>query len=208
VIGTRVILVPGTWHGEWSDPDSPFWTFLEAQRFRPLKFRGWSGDVDGLPHVIDPQKSEKLSDWIAGGWALFYLLRNLPYERRNVVAHSHGGQVALYAAGLARVQIHRLITVCTPVRKDMADIRKLAAPRIGRWRHVSADGWDFMQRAGELFDGNFNWHQERKMPEAHENLLIPKIGHSKLLYDQTLFPLWQQDGMLDFLRADEGVVGV
>src|SRR5690348_2667600 len=131
MIGARVILVPGTWHGEWSDPDSPFWTFLEAQRFRPLKFRGWSGDVDGLPHVIDPQKSEKLSDWIAGGWALFYLLRNLPYERRNVVAHSHGGQVALFAAGLARVQIHRLITVCTPVRKDMADIRKLAAPRIG-----------------------------------------------------------------------------
>jgi pimeloyl-ACP methyl ester carboxylesterase len=179
---------------------------LLSKGFRPLKFRGWSGDVDGLPHVIDPEKSEKLSDWIAGGWGLYYLLRNLPYEKRNIIAHSHGGQVALYAAGLARVQIHRLITVCTPVRKDMADIRQKAVPRIGRWRHVSADGWDFMQRAGELFDGYFGW--ERKMPEAHENLLIPKIGHSNLLYKPECFPLWEQDGMLDFLRASEGVVGV
>jgi pimeloyl-ACP methyl ester carboxylesterase len=206
-VSTRLILVPGTWHGDWVEKESPFRQYLEAHDFRCLPFRGWSGDVDGIPAGLNLAESKKHSDWIAGGWSLMYLLRNLPYEKRNVIAHSHGGQVAIYAAALARLQIHRLVTVCTPVRKDMAEMYAKAKPLIGRWRHVSADGWDFMQRAGELFDGNLNWTQARKMPEAHENVLIKGIGHSKLLYAPECFPLWEQDGMLDFLRAHE-VAGV
>jgi len=191
-----VILIPGTWGGknDWSCEGSLFRRYLTTRGFDAVQFRGWSGDVDGF--LFDPLENGGHSDWIAGGWALRYLLAREPYP---VIAHSHAGQVCAYCAAETRAPLSALVTVCTPVRKDMREIYRNARLNIGHWRHVYASGWDLMQRAGELFDGHVGW--ERKMAEADDNVAIPKISHSKLLEDPTFFHWWEDAGLLDVLRA-------
>jgi hypothetical protein len=203
-VTTPVVLIEGTWGGTWaSDPASPFRDLLRRHGCSALVFEGWSTDVDGVPSLW---RRGKHADWIAGGHALAYFLRGLPYEARNIVCHSHGVASALYCGALEREPIRRLITVCAPVRRDMQDVADAAKPYIGRWRQISSNQGDPMQRLGELFDGHFGWG-ERKWRQADENLSIPGIGHSKLLNDPTFLDLWQTDGMLDFLAATE-VLGV
>src|SRR6266542_941457 len=173
-----VILVPGTFFKAdgWSSPGSPFCRYLESRGFTAIPFRGWSGDVDGFTY--DPLENGSHADWKAGGWALRYLLAREPYP---VIAHSHGGQVAALTAADTRTPLSALITVCTPVRQDMRPIYREARLTIGHWRHVYASGWDLLQRAGELFDGHVGW--VRQMADAHDNVGIPGISHSKLLDD-------------------------
>jgi len=191
----KVILVPGTWYRTdgWSSPGSPFCRYLESRGFEAIQFRGWSGDVDGFGY--DPLENGSQSDWKAGGWALRYLLARDPYP---VIAHSHAGQVAAYCAAETRAPISALVTVCTPVRKDMRAIYREARLNIGHWRHAYATNWDLMQRLGELFDGHVGW--ERKMAEAHDNVGIP-MSHSTLLENPAQFHWCEDAGLLDVLRA-------
>jgi hypothetical protein len=205
---THVVLYQGTHGGAWAkDPLSPFRQRLREKRLSVTVFEGWSMDVDGVPSLWSAGKH---ADWIAGGHAGYYLLKTLPYEARNLIAHSHGVNPILYTCKLHQLPIRRLITVCSPVRDDMQAIADAAKPHIGRWRHICSSRGDPWQRAGELFDGHFTWpfsKAARQWRQADENLSIPAIGHSKLLNDPTFLDLWQTDGMFDFLRATE-VVGV
>jgi hypothetical protein len=190
-----IILVPGTFHsdGDWSCPGSPFRLYLASRGFECVRFEGWSGDVDGLPQ---PFENGNHSDWKAGGFALGYLLAKQPAP---IIAHSHGGNVVAYAAGLVGISIPALVTVCTPVRKDMAAWYARSRPRIGHWRHVYSLSFDFWQRAGELLDGQVGW--SREMTEAHNNIGIPAIGHSGLVDAPEHFHYWEDAGMLDVLKG-------
>ncbi len=198
---TSVIFAPGTWGGtnDWSCEGSTFWRYLESKGFMPVQFHAFSGDVDGLAY--EPFENGKHSDWRAGGWGLAYLLQKLTYP---VIGHSHAGQCAAYCAAESRTYIPALITVCTPVRKDMRPLYREAAAQIGHWTHVYADGWDLTQRLGELFDGQWGW--ERKMAEADQNLALKGISHSKLLEDPAYFHLWEDAGLLDVLREGAATV--
>jgi hypothetical protein len=203
---THVTLVEGTWGGTWaSDPASPFRDMLRRRDIAAVLFEGWSTDVDGVPNVLAGQKH---GDWVAGGYGFSYFLELLAYEDRNVICHSHGLAPVLYGLQKrgAAVPIRRLISVCSPVRDDLQDVADAAKPHIGRWRHISSNHGDPMQRLGELFDGHFTWpfgKAARQWTQADENLSIPGIGHSKLLNDPRFLDLWQADGMLDFLRAQD-----
>ena len=194
----RVILGPGTWGGtnDWSCEGSPFWRYLEGKGFTPIRFRGFSGDVDGLP--FEPFENGTHSDWRAGGWALAYFLR---LGSAAAIAHSHFGNLAAYCAAETGVTIPALVTVCTPVRNDMHEVYEQARKHIGHWRHVYSTGWDFWQRAGELFDGSIGW--TRMMSAAHDNVGIPNISHSKVLEDPAYFHWWEDAGLLDVLRNAE-----
>jgi pimeloyl-ACP methyl ester carboxylesterase len=179
-----LVLVPGTGgHTEWTAPGSPLRVFLIERGYRCVQFLGWSGDVDGVPQFGE---NGTHADWISGGWALSYLLQAISYEDRNIIAHSHGGQVAAYACARTGIAVRSLVTVSTPVRKDMGETYAAAKPHIGYWRHVYATGWDFWQRAGELFDGHVGW--SRTMPDANENVGVKDVSHSKLLTEEALFP--------------------
>lgn len=182
-----LILVPGTLGGrnDWTAKGSPLRNYLAGQGFACEQFQGFTGNVDGVPN---PLENGAHADWIAGGYALNYMLMCRPYEERNIVAHSHGGNVAAYAAGRAGLKVRSLITVCTPVRKDMLKIYADAKPAIGWWRHVYADGWDLWQRLGEAFDGSIGW--KRDMPNADQNVGIKGISHATLLEDPKRFPLF------------------
>lgn len=198
---TTVILIEGTWGGDWARPRSPFRRMLAANGFYAVRFEGWSGDVSGVPSLLSKGKHR---DWIAGGFGLGYQLRGMNYDDVNIVCHSHGIAPVLYQLVRMKVPIRRLISVCSPVRGDLQTQASGAVKRIGRWRHVSSANGDPWQRLGELFDGHINWQfgrGQRRWPQAHENVSIPGIGHSGLLNDPRFLDLWKTDGMLDFLAA-------
>lgn len=196
---TTVILVEGTFGGEWARAKSPFCRLLRAHDFAPIRFQGWTGNVSGVPNILSKGHHR---DWIAGGYALAYFLDRLDYNDRNLVVHSHGLNPVLYGIVREQVRIRRLISVCSPVRRDMQTQASGAAPRIDRWRAVSSSDWDFWQWAGEVFDGHVQFSRQRCWPQAHENTPIARIGHSKLLNDHTFLDLWRTEGMFDFLRAE------
>lgn len=188
-----LVCVPGTWGFDgdlarlgidWWQPDSRLAQYLATQgyvnQFAPRTFT-WSTALDiGKP-----------LNWKSGGITLFvWLVPPLCPEQRvrpddtRVLAHSHGGQAALYAAGVAGLKIQSLVTVSTPVRRDvLRDVMPAARENIGHWTHFYSE-WDWTQAAGSVLDGRLGVF--RQMPDADVNIMVPKAGHSKLLHDPVL----------------------
>lgn len=217
VASTPLLAVPGThgWRGqttgEWWCPDSPFWAFLKANAFRPVGGDDhpfvWSTDLNGAGFFqwLFGQ-TDWHSDWEAGGRALYYYYRPfwemkeayVPIADRNVIAHSHALQVVLKACSMG-LKINRLVSVMSPVRKDMFVTAELARPNIANWLCLYSDSSDHTQRRGSWFDGQ--WRTVRAHPMADHDVLLPGVGHSRVLRDEALFPLWQEQGWLDWLRG-------
>jgi hypothetical protein len=190
---TTLVQIEGTWGGAWTcDPD--FQAFLTANDFKPIRFQGWSCDVDGLPNPLDNGNS----DWVAGGYALGYKLEQMPYEQRNILCHSHGLGPVLYQATIYGIPVRRVLSVCSPPRKEFRDMAKDARLKIGRWRHIYSNSWDFWARAGQAFDGSWGW--ERNIPGAHENVGEPSIGHSGIFTAEHRNK-FKDSGHFDFLHA-------
>lgn len=203
---TSYVPVAGTWAsrrtGEWSEVSSPFSGFLQQHGCANLCAKAdvpfeWTTNLDLFPPRHD--------DWKAGGAALFYFIVpplhpefRVPPEETVVITHSHGLQVALYAAAMG-LKIDRLIDVAGPVRKDMMDVAKTARPNIRRWLHLHSDFSDRMQWLGELFDGHFGIVREH--PLADENDGVRKVGHGGLLRDPNDFHFWGDRGWLTFLTT-------
>ena len=213
---TRFVPVLGTWAfdgtpdpgADWWMPGSDLLKHLAAteglEHARPDEPFVWCSGLDGVRGAD--------AHWIAAAANLAAYLRALPYEDRNVVAHSHGGQVAIlacvYEQGFrARTGkpigdpfIRRLMTVCSPVRKDLIDEAQQAKPLIGSWLHVASNGgvFDKWQVLGELFDGRLGIY--RAHPVADINDRVRDIGHSRILRDRALFPLWSSRRWAAFLR--------
>lgn len=214
-----ILPVLGT-HG-WDDTDTPRWwkagspfVLFMGKHGIELVAAGedpfiWDGDLDGVPWL----GGRKLLNWKAAGLQLRRYCKPgptgspegahyVPYESRRLIAHSHGGNVALCAAA-AGLRIHTLITVSTPVRKDMMAIAERAVPNIGVWWHVASDRSDAVQWLGELFDGAFGIVREH--PLAHRNVRVKAVGHSRLLEDPAVFSEWERPrddagSLVDLLR--------
>jgi pimeloyl-ACP methyl ester carboxylesterase len=109
VLGTHGWPEKGAEH-EWWHPESPFAAWLRQRGLTPARPKPfvWSGDLQGVP-LFGAGK-----DWQAGAAALDYYLCSLPHPPL-VIAHSHGGAVALLCAAGGR-RIEALVTVGTPVR--------------------------------------------------------------------------------------------
>jgi hypothetical protein len=197
------LAVAGT-HGtrredEWNHLGSAFTRFMLRRGFVSIEERAaspfvWSTDLDlGRSH----------RDWQAGGRALLYYLvpplhphLRLPPGRTRLVAHSHGGQVALYAASYG-LKVECLVTVGTPVRGDMREVAEAARPNIKRWLHLYSPR-DLTQILGSLFGGGFR--VRRRMPLADLNREMPK-GHGDVLRDPSVMHAWVDDGWLAFVAG-------
>lgn len=200
-----VILVNGT-HGrdrpnDWDAPGSAFVGMLAKFGMgiaNPTRPYVWTTNLDGTTH------NDKHWDWSASGINLYaYVCPPLFPEARlgqvstRIVAHSHGLQVALYAAA-AGLKIGSLVSVGSPVRKDMMKTAELARPNINRWLHISANG-DWMQVWGELFDGQIGVRRDH--PLADKNDKMPRAaGHGGILRDARYFKLWNDKGWAMWLR--------
>jgi hypothetical protein len=191
----RAVTVPGTWgdNDSWHRPGSWWWLTMAINGWLPAESSvapcdgfSWSCDLDGA--LLDRLTGRRHTQWKAAGDALSYYLAGMPYEHRIVVAHSHGAQVLGYmlAEHGDHVPVRALITVCSPVREDMADVWAQGARYAHRWLHLYGPGWaNKMQWAGTLFSGRLGFPAE--MPHASENwALPPKAGHSEILREGKL----------------------
>ena len=182
----------------WWHRASPFARFLAQQGLQPARPETpfvWSGDLQGVPFFGAGK------DWEAGAQALRYYLEDLPYESRNVIAHSHGGQVALLCA--VDLPLRSLVMVGTPVRKDIERrIAPVAARQIGRCLHLSDAKWDWMGLGGALFDRRLSFRRTFRVPGIVCEQ-VHGIGHSGILRDERLFPLWLEHGWINALRVEK-----
>lgn len=205
----RYITIAGTYGAkrerDWYLSDSPFSCFLlehgaEQLEASPLKRYMWSTVVDGLDSTNDT--------WDAAGRALAHYIvpplldsSLIKPENTYIIAHSHGGNVVAYACGKYGLKINGLITVGTPIRKDLHEIYKAAVPNISRHLHLHAGWRDYWQALGALFDGRFGIHREH--PYAHWNQRTPGC-HGDVLRKESLFPLWLERGWLDYWVGNMG----
>ena len=189
---TPVILVPGTYAYEgrrsdylqWWSPGADFWCTGERHGLRFLGRNDpfvWTSDLGGL-------FSRPWTDWKAGGEALRWygqlkvlqaaLSTGAPPpdpQAVSLVAHSHGGQVAAYAAARAvrGFKVDVLVTLGMPVRADMMPIYVAARQRVRRWVAVSAawDGWKFLGA----------WGTQGRLPDTVEQIAAPSgVDHEGL----------------------------
>lgn len=204
---TRFLPLAGThgWsgapRGNWHQWPSPWLQFMEARGFVPYNrdepFE-WDTDLGGL------FGRRKLAGWHAWGLSLrHYLLGPQHFSPpcgvdTRIVAHSHAAQLVAYAAQ-AGLRIERLVTIGSPVRRDMEPVWANARKNIGRWTHVYSDWTDRWQLLGQAFDGTFGI--AREMPLADDNVRLPGVGHSGLLTRPEHFGLWEDMALLEDLRG-------
>lgn len=202
---TIYIPVHGTWaidEGElaWWKAKSEFSQY--ARRFNMFQFASatghpfyWTSDLNGVSYNF-LSKNQKKTDWLSGGYALIYYLQNtLPHER-NIIAHSHGLQVVLFACAHG-LKINNLISVCSPIRDDMNLISTIARPNIKNWLHIY-DSSDRIQFLGQFGDGRLFGSRTSKF--ADENQRLAGINHSDVLKVGAQMDLWSKYGWFDFLR--------
>lgn len=182
-IGLPVLtLVKGTSHGEWADPGSPFRTqVLEpAGIIVAARVEYWSGAL-WFPR----------DDWRKGGDDLADALASLPLRCRHILSHSHGMQVASFAA--AQVQVACWTSVSGPVRSEMADVYAQAVANSQRVTQIAAAEFDKTQWGGQWF--GLLGLKTRDFPGGPKvtNIRVPGVGHSALLYDAPQFHHWSDD---------------
>lgn len=209
-MSTAYIPVQGT-HGwdedpnrfQWWEPQSALASYLHQNQIEQVNVSlpfVWSTELDGVlrpSHIV----------WKAAGYALRYYIgdqfpKGLPTEKRNLIAHSHGGQVAFYACA-SGLQIRNLITIGTPVRGDMEAVVKAARPNIGYWLHICDSKSDWISLAGALFDGRIRLKHDFPLADRNDNCSDLKISHSKILTDADRFGLWQTRGWAEVLHRDD-----
>jgi hypothetical protein len=191
----------------WWRPGSAFIAMLKAHDLSVLNeqepFR-WAGRLGGFDDIAPPDAMDAYADssamvqWSMAGWALkWYISAMLPapisQPEVDVVAHSHGGQVAAFAA-IYGARFRRLVTVSTPVRRDMLRQRRVLREYTQRWLHFYCNT-DQTQAEGVIGDGELHGlpsgdmlNLHRTMPEADQNVEVPTNDHSRMLYtDPDLF---------------------
>jgi hypothetical protein len=179
--------------GQWWMPDSPFMANMNRlghSHVAPEDPFVWSTDLNGASLWRLFGKRAKHRDWHAGGKALAWYLRDVPYADRNLIAHSHGLQVALFAATVGDIYIRSLVSVASPERADMDEVAVNALCSIGRWVHVIDARADWLAWLGQMTDGR--WFGSRRCCHANVNIELPGVGHSGLLVDEKHFHYWPE----------------
>lgn len=155
----------------------------------------WSSDVNGFGYSFLSPKT-KLTDWMAGGWSLYYYLLHIPVEHRNLIVHSHGLQPLAFCCSFG-MQVRNVISVCSPIRTDMDFVYDVARRNIQNHLHIY-DTSDWMQRFGQIGDGK--WFGAQKNPYADVNHQMVDINHSDVLRVTGRMDYWNTQGWFDFLR--------
>jgi len=202
----KLVAFPGT--GEWDPNDhtgvawfqrgSTFSRLMSQHGFDqalPDDQPAWSSALAGTP-LSGPNR--KARPWWYGVAMTDARLRALPAEDRNLIAVSHGGQPATILAG--RVPCRSLITVGTPVRRDMrAHYLAVGCP----WLHVFSRGWgNRWQYFGQLFDRGVSLGLQ--MPPPAHNERREGIGHIDLVRRPDLYEGIYRTVVLPFLRDPQG----
>lgn len=192
----------------WWQDNSFFHRFMQRHGFDlpcPLDPFVWSTDLNGaafwrrwsiLKGLVSRSKDHR--DWIAGGAALRWYISYCKVSGVNIIAHSHGLQVAAYAAEQGLL-IDKLVSVGSPIRKDMEPIYEGARHNIKKWLHIQDGNNDRIQLAGLFGDGAFSMRRAAKFADHFDTL--PNISHSRIVSDPNAFHYWQDLSWLEFLKT-------
>lgn len=194
---TRYIAIEGTHedrdhrHQLWDDQFSPFSEFMASHGVNqlvsdPLKKYEWSTGLDGVFGADDT--------WDAAGRALAQYMYLPAPSATNIIAFSHGGNVVAYACGKYGLQVNSLVTVSTPIRKNLYPLYKDAETNITRHLHIHGGWADYWQALGDLCGGGWGLHRDN--PYAL-NQRAPG-GHGAVLKEGSLLHLWVDKGWLDY----------
>ena len=149
-------------HGTWSSNStfsSAYVQHVSTYYQDPkVRFFDWSGANNALARK---EAAEALARQLAAYRGAH------PCEPIRVVAHSHGGNVALLASQDDRVYINELVTLGTPI------IPAFEPGNIGIWNNVSSSA-DFVQTHALPFGDN-----GRSDPTAN-NIRLKNFGHTAL----------------------------
>lgn len=180
----------------WWREDSPFSFWMHRQGYMHMRpdFPFWSTALDGW-------WGSGHRTWKFGAQNLAGFLATLPYEHRNVISLSHGGNVTAIALANYDLEVASWISVTTPVRKDMQEVYETAIPKVGTFTHVYAKGWrDRFQLLGSLMDGTLRYKRTINVASSDVlNIGIPEIGHSSLVRDPDVFGMWNIYDLLERL---------
>ena len=115
----------------------------------------------------------------------------------DLVAHSYGGAVVAYAlAGRPMIRVRAVITMGTPLRRDLDPVWKLAEEAIELHVHMYGTGFkSWVRLAGQRF------RPMRKMPWLVHNFAV-KGGHSAIFRSAKHIP--QIDRALRAVRGMQG----
>lgn len=191
--------------GHWWHRSSKWWEYMTGLGFEPFRSDDfvWTGELEGFGVSIrqlwnwvrrkPADHTHRHPQWFAGGQALDDYISDGIYKGRDAeafvtIAHSHGGQVALYAAASGR-EIPLLITVSTPHRLDMQVVTAKARPQIGFWVHLYDPDRDDIGQAGAFTDGGISF--DRKQPKADVNIALKGCSHSLALSDPARYHVWK-----------------
>lgn len=215
IAGTRAWNDRGQPKNRWWQSEGPFTQFmatLNCMMKDPDQPFVWSTDLNGIEFWRRwPIWFGKISrtrdhrDWVAAAENLIRYIEPMGCEMRmddrNLIAHSHGGQVVFYACAMG-MKVRRLITVATPERQDMLEVILKARANIEKWHHIYDSNKDSIATWGEFGDGSFSTDRSFKIPKATPDtqISVPGISHSKILYEPAFIKYWQTQGYADLLR--------
>jgi len=196
-----LVVVHGTWSRfkDWHEVGSPLRKALQDHDFEVYDFL-WSGYCGGFPSpVIVPKDSPEMDGrvmlWCSEGEKLALWCIDRGLESPDLLTHSHGLQVGVFAASAGQSFDH-FLSISGPIRSDMAKYRQLARPNIRKWTQVVDPDDDMTIREGQAFDHHLGWAYD--LPEGDLTINTPGYGHSGLVLDPTdwgKLKLWEALGV-------------
>jgi hypothetical protein len=188
--GTEADAARWYWPGDAKHPASPWVQRSRALGLTILSRPGLPFAWDTTLHGIGLRR--KWVGWKAWGDAALIYAIAMGAPRVQIVAHSHGGQVAAYAARrrLAGVRVTGLVTLGMPARADMATVYHAARAGVAWWEAVTGGTHWPWERLGTLFDGALGGGT---LPACH----ITGIPHGE---DLTAVATWDRYDLWRFLR--------
>jgi alpha-beta hydrolase superfamily lysophospholipase len=176
MITKTIVFIGGTWSGHLEKGEVQWWeywkkhtfahTFLKNAHARGYSFQ-WSGELKA-------SRWRWNKPWKDAADRLREHLDLAMIEKPIIVAHSHGGNVALNAIhdGL---EVDHLITLATPPRAGVPSPILPSGP-IKRWTNIVGTR-DWVVRAGMLMDGRVSTATTHK---AANNIVLPGETHGSV----------------------------
>ncbi len=181
---------------DWWERGSAFNGFMAERNIllHPRSPFEWSTELDGM-------FQRNFATWKAAARHLTCHLDQFHTFDRNIIAHSHGGQVAILAAFYG-CKIRNLITVGTPVRKEIEDLLPAAVGNIGYWLHIADGKNDMWSVFGAIGDGRVSVRHFFDMADRNDNIKGTGAGHTGILMKREFFPLWDTYAWHEELRKE------
>ncbi|WP_323072662.1 esterase/lipase family protein [Mycetohabitans endofungorum] len=181
--GIETILVHGTFNATaaevgWTSPNGKYADIVRERFGGKVSALQWSGKNHRLARIEAAQTLAKKIDENTRAGII-----------TNVIAHSHGGNVAFEAIKLTQGNIEQLVTLGTPIRGDHLPPTKKLRETVEHYIHISGGkdtiapkgGLDFVTPFKDNFSQKMGFNKAKiSNPLANTELHVADATHSEL----------------------------